>query len=303
MAGVIAIARFAMQKVLLVDDSAIMHMAIRELLDGESLEFHSAHSGESGLAMASTLKPDVILLDIEMPEPDGFEVCRRLKWDAELRHIPVIFLTAHDSTEHKVKGLDLGAIDYITKPCNVAELQARVRVALRIKYLMDLLATTARIDGLTGLWNRTYLDHRIVTEIALVNRHASRVGCMMIDIDHFKSVNDRFGHRVGDQVLREIADCLRSGCRVEDVVGRYGGEEFTILTPGVEEGLLDLAERLRREIAAKVFTAGDHKFHVTASFGITDSREGPVEAMIDRADKALYAAKAAGRNCVIRAAA
>lgn len=293
-----------MNKVLLIDDAPTMHMTVETLLESEGLEFHSALTGESGLAMASMLKPDVILLDVEMPELDGFEVCRRLKQDTEIQSIPVIFLTAHDSTEQKVKGLDLGATDYVVKPCDAAELLARVRVSLRMKYLMDLLATTARVDGLTGMWNRTYLDQWLAGEIASMKRHGGRLGCIMVDVDCFKSINDTYGHRVGDHVLRSIAHCLKNGTRVEDIVCRYGGEEFTILTPAVEGvGVSMLAERLRSAIAATVFTVGTLNLHVTCSFGVSDCTQGSVLTLIDRADKALYAAKDAGRNRVMRAAA
>ena len=184
-------------KVLMIDNAKMMHGVVKARLTADGMEFHSAFDGVEGLLLAQTIRPDVILLDVEMPSPNGFEVCRCLKDDPTLSNIPVIFLTGVSSTDEKVRGLNLGAIDYVTKPFDAAELQARVRASLRNKELLDLLSKKAMIDGLTGLWNRSYLNQRLKEELAYVKRHKRPLACIMLDVDHFKSINDSHGHGFG----------------------------------------------------------------------------------------------------------
>ncbi len=289
------------QKVLIIEDSRTVHAFLRTHLKDEPVELIAARDGGQGLELARTQSPDVILLDVEMPGLDGFEVCRRLKADAATRVIPVIFLTGASSTERKIEGLNLGAADYVTKPFDPAELRTQVRGALRTKYLLDLLAQKAQVDGLTGLWNRAYFDQRLATEVSTVLRHGSPLSCVMLDVDHFKSINDRFGHPCGDEVLRFLGRVLLEQCRAEDVVCRYGGEEFAILAPTVDgAGAAILAERLRAAIAAASFTRAGMAVPLTCSFGVADTTSG-VERLLEQADRALYRAKQAGRNRVERA--
>src|SRR3954453_23190464 len=176
------------QKVLVIDDSEDIRALVQARLMSEPIELHFAADGASGIARAAELAPDMILLDVDMPAPDGFEVCRRLKADARTMPIPVIFLTGHASADEKIKGLDLGAVDYITKPFDPAELRARVRAALRTKYLMDLLAKRAMIAGLTGLWNRPCSEQRLASELSLPRRSDRPLACAMLDLDHFKRI-------------------------------------------------------------------------------------------------------------------
>ena len=154
------------QSILIIDDSPAIHTLLHARLRDEPVALHSANSGDEGLAMASSLAPDLILLDVDMPDPNGFEVCKRIKGDPKLAATPIIFLTGAATTDQKIQGLELGAMDYITKPFDPAEC-ARVRGALRLKFLMDLLTQKAQIDALTGLWNRRYFDQRLEAEIAL----------------------------------------------------------------------------------------------------------------------------------------
>jgi two-component system cell cycle response regulator len=283
-------------KVLMVDDSPMMHGAVKSRLLAEGLEFNSAFAGEEGLRLAQSINPDVILLDVEMPAPNGFEVCRRLKEDPALSNIPVIFLTGINSTEEKVRGLNLGAIDYVTKPFDAAELQARIRSAIRNKDLLDLLSRKALIDGLTGLHNRGFLDQRLNEELATALRHNRPLTCIMLDVDHFKSINDTHGHGFGDIVLRGIADILQKLARVEDIVCRYGGEEFAILSRETHANAgLVLANRLRKGVAESPFIRGSISVSVTCSFGVAGSLDGGAD-LIDRADRALYESKKNGRN-------
>jgi len=288
-------------KVLMIDDSKMMHLAVRARLVAESIEFHSAYDGTEGLHAARATKPDLILLDVEMPDQNGFDVCRLLKSDSSLSSIPVIFLTGMTATDDKIKGLDLGAVDYVTKPFDAAELQARVRACLRTKELLDLLAQRAMVDGLTGMWNRAYFDNRLASELAQVKRSGGALGCILADIDRFKSINDTHGHGFGDTVLRGVAQLMQNVSRTEDVVCRYGGEEFVILTPGVDmNGAVRLAERMRAAVEGHSFVHNTHRLQVTCSFGVSDA--SVVEtAIVEAADKAMYAAKTNGRNRVERA--
>lgn len=288
-----------MQKVLVIDDSPLIHSLLGVRLKDEPVQLHSALDGEAGLTAAVDIAPDLILLDVDMPGLDGFEVCRRLKASKFTVDIPVIFLTGASQTEEKIKGLDLGAIDYITKPFDVAELKARVRASLRTRYLLELLAKKAMIDGLTGLWNRSYFDHRLNQEISLARRISRPLGVVMVDIDHFKKINDSYGHPGGDEVLRTVAQMLVYNCRVEDVVCRYGGEEFGIIAPNTRcDQCGELAERLRAVIGNTDIKCRGTAIRVTMSFGVADLVGAAGATMVELADAALYRAKAAGRDRV-----
>jgi diguanylate cyclase (GGDEF)-like protein len=283
---------------LIIDDCEAIHHLVKARLRQEELELHCSVDGMAGIAMAQRINPDLILLDVDMPHPDGFEVCRRLKSDEKTMAIPVIFLTGASAAEQKIQGLDVGACDYITKPFDAAELRARVRATLRTKYLLDLLTNKAMIDGLTGLWNRAYFESRLNQELALARRYDHPLSCIMLDIDHFKIINDRYGHPMGDGVLRNLSEVISAGCRAEDVVCRYGGEEFAIITPNVAaRGAAELAERLRDALGARAVTHRGVEVPVTCSFGVAEvhNRE---PSIVELADKALYRAKQLGRNRV-----
>jgi diguanylate cyclase (GGDEF)-like protein len=289
-------------RVLVVDDSEFIHELVRTRLREEGLHVEHQLTGEDGLRHAIEVRPDLILLDIELPDLNGFEVCRRLKERAETRTIPVIFLTGQSDTEAKVRGLDLGAVDYVIKPFDEVELRARVRAALRTKRLQDLLQQQSFLDGLTGLWNRGYLDHRLEGELNIARRYERRLSLLLGDIDHFKRVNDTFGHLFGDYVIQRIAEALSTHARRSDIACRYGGEEFALLLPsaGIEEAAL-VAERLRVAVEASPFHLRGTQLNVTISFGVaTSDGLDPLtsESLIARADRALYNAKESGRNCV-----
>jgi diguanylate cyclase (GGDEF)-like protein len=288
------------QKVLLIDDCPSIHGLVRARLREEPVELHSAFDGESGLAAAATLAPDLVLLDVEMPGTNGFEVCRRMKDDPRTIHIPVIFLTGASSTQEKIRGLELGAIDYVTKPFDPAELRARVRASLRTKYLMDLLSRKAMIDGLTGLFNRAYFDARLVAELSLARRSLAPLSCIMLDVDRFKQINDLHGHPFGDEVLRGIGQVLAEHCRTEDTVCRYGGEEFIVLCPNTgSSAAASLAERLRDGIEQSAWTKNGMPVQITCSFGVSDLHGITPPSVVDLADQALYRAKQTGRNRVV----
>jgi diguanylate cyclase (GGDEF)-like protein len=292
------------QTVLVIDDSPLIHSLVRVRLEDEPVEVHFADSGRAGLEKAASMQPDLILLDVDMPEMDGFEACRRLKADPGTAAIPVVFLSGASTAQQKVQGLDLGAVDYVTKPFDPAELRARVRAALRTKYLMDLLAKRAMIDGLTGLWNRACFEQRLASELSLVRRSERPLACAMLDLDHFKRINDTHGHPFGDEVLRGVANVIQEACRAEDVPCRYGGEEFVLLLPNTAlEGAVSLAERIRAAVSNTPFIFRRERVAVTCSIGIADNMRlaGSDTSLVDMADQALYRAKQDGRNRAVSA--
>jgi len=291
-----------MMKVLIIDDSPEALAVAKARLLKENLELLCAQGGQAGLIAARREKPDLILLDLDMPDMSGFEVCRELKSDPELQMIPVIFLAASDETEDKVRGLDLGAVDYVTKPFNAFELRARVRAALRTKRLQDLLIKYTQIDPLTELPNRRALRERLRQAWARFQRHGSALSFIMADIDEFKRINDVHGHPLGDRALREFAQVLRRHCRECDFPARYGGDEFAIVVPDEHaEGAARLAGRCCQALAEIRLDAGDaeESIQLSASFGVAEANAlDSDETLVRRADEALYRAKAQGRNRV-----
>ena len=286
--------------ILIVDDMPANLQVLTGMLEDRGYVTRPVTSGKMALQAAQNDPPDLVLLDIIMPGMDGYEVCARLKADEKLKDIPIIFISALHETLDKVKGLDLGAADFVTKPFDVFELRARVSVALRTKRMQDLLIEHAKIDPLTGLTNRRGLMERLQQEWARVQRHGGALSFIMGDVDHFKRINDTHGHAVGDQALREVADAIVGRCRETDLPSRYGGEEFAIIVPGeAVSAAARLAERCRQAVEAVRLGAGSEALRMTASFGVADSTGlASPEALVQQADKALYRAKNAGRNRV-----
>ena len=286
-------------KILVIDDSTDIHALVKARLGKAVGEIRCASDGASGLAAAREFEPDVILLDVDMPGRDGFAVCADLKADLKTNDIPIIFLTSVASTKDKIRGLELGATDYITKPFDAAELQARVQASLRTRALVELLTKKAMIDGLTGLWNRNYLDAHVAIELCSAHRSDQPLSCVMADIDRFKVINDSYGHSFGDDVLRTVATIFTKGCRAGDMACRYGGEEFTVLLPRTSlSSAADLAERLRQAIENQSFLYRNQPVKVTCSFGVAQLGPTVPPSVVELADEALYIAKHSGRNCV-----
>jgi diguanylate cyclase (GGDEF)-like protein len=287
-------------KVLIIDDSQESLNLAKARLAKENLDFICAGSGPEGLDKARESQPDLILLDLDMPGMSGFEVCRALKEDVDTCAIPVIFLTGSDDSRNKVKGLDLGAVDYVAKPFDSFELRARVRAALRTKHMQDLLIKYAQIDPLTEIWNRRALMERMRQEWARIQRHGGTLSFIMADVDYFKRVNDEYGHQMGDRVLQEITKVFQSHCRETDFPTRFGGEEFAILVSDEHaEGAAMLAERCREGVRGIRMKVDDRELQITASFGVADSTGAAnMEEMVKRSDNALYFAKQSGRDCV-----
>jgi diguanylate cyclase (GGDEF)-like protein len=291
------------QTVLAIDDSAEIHELLDARLRSEGLMIHHAWEPEDGMRQARLLRPDLILLDVDMPKVTGFEVCRHLKEDPTTSEIPIIFLTGATETYAKVEGFDLGAVDYVVKPFEAAELRARVRSVLRVKRYHDLLASRANVDGLTGLWNRSYFNQRLEDEVAAARRYGRSVSLLLADVDNFKSLNDKFGHPFGDRVLQALGESMQSTFRATDAPCRYGGEEFAIiLTETRLNGAVEAAERLHAAVRALELSMPGERLPVTLSIGASstelfDSRADRAgDALVAMADRALYAAKRAGKN-------
>jgi diguanylate cyclase (GGDEF)-like protein len=291
-------------RVLIVDDERFNLNTLHGLLK-EDHKIMVATGGDQALKAAVTGRPDLILLDINMPGMDGYEVCRRLKEDNLTTGIPIIFITGLADAEDETKGLELGAADYITKPFNLSVVRARVRTQLRLKQQSDLLQSYAFRDGLTGLANRRAFDERATAEWNRCLRAVLPLSAIMIDVDHFKLYNDSYGHARGDECLREVAQALALRVqRAGDLVARYGGEEFVVLLPDADHAsALAVGESLRHAVESLGMEHRASKVcdHVTISVGVATvhpSELGGLAPLLERADSMLYACKAAGRNCV-----
>ena len=297
--------------VLVVEDSAAIRALVRRMLVAGGHTVAEAAGGAAALAVCRERQPDVVLLDVEMPEMSGFDVLASMKADRGLRDIPVVFLTGRSDTADIVDGLRLGAHDYLRKPCEPTELLARVQAAARVKRLQDELRQRnqeldllSRTDSLTGLRNRRHVEEYLVRVASLARRNAEPIAVVIADIDHFKSVNDGHGHDAGDAVLREVANRMTSNVRLEDMIGRWGGEEFLAVLPGTPvQGVAELAERLRQVVAEEPCRLPDGGMvQVTVSLGCAASMLADVGTLVRSADAALYEAKESGRNRVVVAA-
>jgi len=293
-----------LSKILIIDDSKLIHRLLHVRVMHESGSFISAVSGGQGVEMAKSDRPDLILLDINMGQMDGFETLIALKHASETTQIPVIFLSGSDDSTDKVRGFELGAIDYITKPFDSAELRARVRSALRMQRLVKMLSRQAQIDALTGLWNRAYFDTHLASTISAVVRYEEPASLLMCDLDKFKNLNDAYGHQFGDTVLMHFADVLREQIRDSDTACRYGGEEFAVILPKTQSGeAAQVAERIRFAVE-NVCWLEQSEAKVTASFGVASINRNAIckditpADILAAADKALYDSKDAGRNCI-----
>ncbi len=284
--------------VLIVDDATLNLQALAHILKND-YTIKIAHSGEKAIELAKQDPfPEVILLDVEMPHMDGYAVCEYLQNTNETSSIPIIFVTGKDSREEEERGLSLGAVDYITKPLHPSIIKARLRTHITLKHQHDLLKTVAMRDQLTGLYNRHYLTDILIRKVTYAIRHEEPLSAILIDIDYFKSINDTYGHLVGDDVLREIAGLIERNARSEDVAARFGGEEFILLLHGCDgDNAVKKGEFLRQEIEGHYPVGID----VTASFGVVqfDETMETCTHFLDCADQALYQAKKEGRNKVI----
>ena len=296
-------------RIVVADDSLVVRTLLRRQLEEHGHSVIEAVDGEDALRVCRAELPDLVLLDVEMPKLDGHGVLAALRADDALADTPVVFLTARTTTEDVVEGLRLGAHDYLRKPFEPAELLARVSAAYRVKALQDELRqrnaeldAMSRTDALTGLPNRRHLQEQLVATGSAALRHGQSIGILMVDVDHFKKVNDEVGHDGGDRVLRAVASRVSAACRTEDVAGRWGGEEFLVVAPLTDrEGVATLGERVRSMVAAEPVPVDGRSLAVTVSVGGA-SGGGDIDELVRQADAALYEAKAAGRDCVVTSA-
>jgi diguanylate cyclase (GGDEF)-like protein len=293
--------------ILIVDDSLVMRAVVRGWLEEQGYDVIEVDDGALAVERCLVTPPDVVLLDIEMPGLNGHEVLARLKTEPTLKDIPVVFLSSHNGMDEVLRGLRGGAHDYLSKPFEPAELVARVGAAVRVKTLHDELQRRnleldqlSRTDLLTGLYNRRHLEDQLTVQIKDALRYHHEVGVLLLDVDHFKSVNDAYGHMAGDEVLREFARRVTSELRAGDVAGRWGGEEFlTILPRTTLTEAVDAGERIRKVIAAQPFMAAGNAIRVTVSGGCAAGYGVSAEDLLRHADGGLYRAKDRGRNCVV----
>jgi len=238
-------------RLLVVDDQPVNIQALYQTFAADH-QVLMATTGEQAIDLCASKSPDLVLLDIEMPGMDGYEVCRRLKAEALTRDIPVIFVTAHRDEAAETRGLDAGAVDFISKPINPAIVRARVRTHLTLKTQSDLLRKWVYVDGLTGVHNRRYFDERLDTEWSRAHRVGTALSVVLMDVDFFKRFNDRYGHQAGDECLRRVAAAMKASLkRPSDLVARYGGEEFVCLLPDTPlAGALKVAEEVRAHVHA-----------------------------------------------------
>lgn len=295
-------------KLLIVDDQPTNIRVLHELFR-EECDVFMATSGAQAIATCQAQLPDLILLDVVMDGMDGYEVCRRLKADPVTQGIPIIFITAQQQESDEVLGLELGAVDFISKPINPIIVRARVRTHLTLKLQNDLLRTMALMDGLTGVANRRKFDENILENWRLCFREQRPLSLILVDVDFFKRYNDRYGHQSGDVCLRSVAHALSEIVRRPyDLVARYGGEEFACVLPSTDlSGAVEIAEKMQERVRALGIehSASDVDRVVTISLGVatlTPTNDLEFQVLIEDADKQLYEAKKAGRARVCSSA-
>lgn len=302
-------------KILVVDDKPANLKVLLSFLKLNNFKVHIAENGERALRALKKHQPDLILMDVLMPGIDGFETCRQIKSSPCSAAIPVIFMTALDSVDDKVAGFNAGGVDYITKPFQQIEVLARItthialrkqkqqleRVQAELIIQKKLLEEISITDDLTGLHNRRYLNNVLEHEFQCSARHNSELTCLLFDLDHFKQVNDNYGHELGDNVLREFGNILKTSLRKGDFAFRFGGEEFLILLPLTNlTGAINAAEKIRLHTESANTSGID--LAITVSVGISSLKDHAVkncDELINFADRALYRAKDNGRNQVV----
>lgn len=299
------------KSVMIIDDSESIRGQIALELQNAALfdRILQAGDGIEAFRLLLATPVDLILCDLEMPRIDGFKLLGMITSREELRDIPVIMLTGHGHRELKIKMLGLGASDYVTKPFDAGELIARVKVQLKIKSLQDelkksneMLKQLSNTDPLTLLYNRRYMTEMLEKEMQRAERKGSNLSMVMIDIDHFKRINDQYGHQNGDHVLMAVAILSKVGLRSYDFAARYGGEEFILVLPETSHAdALVIAERLRSRVLTHSFSGALRGLTVTISMGVATYPTDFITSVADlvrEADEAMYRAKVAGRNQV-----
>ncbi len=293
-------------KILVAEDSRYYQRILQDTLSNWGYTVVLAKNGVQALERLKEKDgPKLAIIDWMMPEMNGLELCKKVRETLDNSYIYLIFLTANSNKEDMIKGLEAGADDYITKPFNELELKFRLKNGERILNLENRIMQLALTDPLTGLLNRRAFVDRLVSEIARYKRLGQPLSLIMVDLDNFKKCNDTYGHLVGDEVLKHVAKCFSQFLRKYDFIGRYGGEEFVICTPGVDASVAyTIAERLRKSIKHVNIQQEEGEplqLYITASFGICEFSDKikDVYDLIKEADEALYQAKANGKDQVV----
>ena len=302
--------RVNLPTILLVEDDEKDIRLIRNYLQGEAYRLEVAKTGEEAMSFVLRQKIDLILLDIMLPGMDGFEVVSRLKDSEAAKNIQIVAITSLQDMQSKIKGIELGADDYLIKPINKHELKARVSALVKKKAYLDTLhdsyetaVHSAITDKLTGLYNRAFFEHFLGLELKRADRQKVPVALIMMDIDDFKQCNDNFGHLVGDEVLRELGKLIKAGVREIDLAARYGGEEFVLVMPNTDKsGALVVAERIRKAVSEHEFLPDTilpiQKISVSMGISIYPVEAATGKDLIKTADDLLYKAKDEGKNRV-----
>lgn len=290
--------QFSPPTILIVDDSQANRHVLTKIL-GQDYRIEAVASGYECLRFVEKRKPELILMDIEMPGESGYETTAKLKTNPETTDIPIIFVTGRTSDEDEERGLKLGAVDFISKPFKAGILSARVRTHVLLKQQQDHLMRLAMRDQLTGTFNRHYLVDAAEEKIALARRHRTPLSLIVLDLDHFKKINDNYGHNAGDLILKKVGELLMRRCAQNFIVSRFGGEEFVLVADMPIANAHYQSEILRHRISE----LNPQGIHVTTSVGISQLRsdEDNFRDFFKRADEALYQAKANGRNCIVSA--
>jgi diguanylate cyclase (GGDEF)-like protein len=306
-------------RILVIDDDPATAGLVRSWFVGQPHEILSAEDGRRGLELATEVDPDLILLDLRMPGLDGMTVARQLKTESKTRAIPIIVLSACRDANAKVEALDAGADDYVTKPFEFEEVDARIRTMLRRRDQLTTLESTVRdltasneqleqmlmLDEKTGLYNFREFQRRLKEEWHRAERYSLPLSLVFFDLDHFKEINDKLGHPSGDRALKEFAMLVRGGARTNDIAARYGGEEFAVILPHTDGEMgVRVAERIRRATSTFVFLEDKTPTRITVSAGVStypSQRDiNSMAALVRTADEALYRAKDLGRNRVVQ---
>ncbi|ACK68648.1 response regulator receiver modulated diguanylate cyclase [Gloeothece citriformis PCC 7424] len=295
--------------ILIVDDISKNLQLVVEILDEVGYATTFAISGKQALERVKIAHPDLILLDLMMPEMNGLQVCEKLKSDANYAEIPIIFLTASDEQEDLLQAFKMGAVDYVTKPFKSGELLARVKTHLELKRTKDALKMAyaeleklANTDPLTGVANRRALLNFGEQEFYRAQRYHCPFSLLIIDLDYFKKINDSYGHDIGDLALKTVTEAVNKAIRKIDLLGRFGGEEFVVILPGTKlKDACIVAQRICRLISEVSLSVEQKTLNMTASIGVAayNKKDKTINEIIHRADQGLYQAKNQGRNQVV----
>ena len=287
-------------KILIVEDTPSDFERLQKILEKQNYIITHAPDGKTAFALLEEEPPDLVVLDIFLPDTDGFEICKHIRQYEDFASLPILFYTSSNNLDNKLLGLKLGASDFLVKGSDEREIIIRIQNLLDLKKVYDELLRLSVIDSLTHVYNRRYFQQRLMDEFERARRYKRDFCCVIIDVDHFKNINDSHGHPIGDIVLKKIAASLRYNIRATDVVCRYGGDEFGLILPETNfEGAYTLVERIANILCKKDVGKENLPIFITLSCGISSYLEGRalvMDELVTQADVALYNSKRQGRD-------